>query len=109
MKRLGVVILVVVAAGVLWRWQMFSTEKRTCSRMAELCNAKAGDLDRCVTELSELRKRGGDEIANRLHACVHDAQSCAQSSGCLIGADVGAAGSAVGDFFKGIGDALKKR
>ena len=108
MKKVGVVILVLIAAGiVLFRYT--SSERRTCVRIAELCNAKADDLNQCVNQLSDLRKRSGEEITNRLHSCVHDAQSCAQTSGCLIGANLGAAGSAVGDFFKGVGDALKKR
>src|SRR5262245_60057692 len=107
MKKL-VLILLVLAAVVVFLMRTSPVEKRTCARMAELCGATKDDTARCAAELAELRKRSGDDVANRLHACVHDAQSCAQSSGCLVGANLGAAGAAVGDFFKGLGGALKK-
>src|SRR5262249_41707641 len=61
-KKLGSLI-VLAAVGVVVVIRTWSAEKRTCERIAELCGATKDDTVRCATELSELRKRGGDEVA----------------------------------------------
>jgi hypothetical protein len=60
-----------------------------------------------VSTLTELGK-SNKEAASKFDGCVADAKSCAAGAGCMVGAGLGAAGSVLNDFIKGVEDAVKK-
>ena len=107
MKK-AIVVAIVLGIGGLLAYRHFATpQRRTCARVGELCGLKSSDVDKCVDRVASLRASAGDQRMARLVDCTANAKSCAEGSGCLLGAGLGAATGAVGDFFKGLGGSLE--
>lgn len=100
MKKLLVVLLVCGLLGgggwLLYSRYGRSTEQRTCDRVKTLCGEK--EARSCEEAMSELRRLGGSEAAERASACIAEAKSCISSVGCFVGAGLGS----LGELFEGI-------
>lgn len=106
MKKL--LILAVLAGGGYYAWQRFAKpEHHSCSHIASLCELSEDQLASCESSLAKITRSAGTESGRQLHSCISEAQTCAESTGCVAGAGLAAAGHAVGDFFKGLSNALK--
>ncbi len=104
-----VVFLVAVAAGGYFGWTHFMMpEKGACARFADLCEHSDRQIASCEATVKEITKAGGIEQSRRLASCLSDANSCVGGAGCFAGSGIAIIGSTVGDFLKGMGDALKK-
>lgn len=106
MKKIVVVLLLVGAGGFVY-YKFLTPEKRSCGKLASLCGAEVSG-EKCEDGLVDLKKGIGDDGAAKLHDCVGKAQSCAEATGCMVGAGVSGAADAVGKFMKRLGEALKK-
>jgi hypothetical protein len=108
MKKLLAFLVIVGAAGFLvWKFVLAPAPERSCERLAALCGTKVTGLDGCVRGMTELGK-SNKEAAAKFDSCVGGAKSCLEGTGCLVGAGVSAAGGALSDFVKGIGNAIGK-
>lgn len=107
MKKLLVVVAVLSVAGfAAWR-QWFRPEQRACAKLDSLCGWSEKS-DRCPEQLGQLRGSLQPAPRDRFDACMAEANSCAQASGCLLGANANALGGAVNDFLQGLGKAVGK-
>jgi hypothetical protein len=82
-----------------------SRDENTCERFASLCS---GDDEKrsestCAEDLAQMRKKVGAEAVDRAGACIDEAESCIEASGCVAGASVGV----LKDFVSGFERALK--
>jgi hypothetical protein len=108
MKKLLAFLIVVGAAGFLvWKFVLAPAPQRSCARLAALCGQKTAALEGCVRGMTELGN-SNREAASKFDSCVGKAGSCLEGTGCLVGAGVSAAGGALNDFVKGIGNAIGK-
>lgn len=100
MKKLLVTLLVLGLLGggawLLYSRYGRSPERRACDRVQSLCGEK--EARTCEQAMSELRRLGGPEAAERAAACVSEAKSCISSVGCFVGAGLGS----LGELFEGI-------
>jgi hypothetical protein len=106
MKKL---LALVILGGVGWfayNHYLRPPEQRACHTLAALCGDDANSKQ-CVNDVAELGKMSKDALS-KLDSCLADAKSCMEGSGCLVGAGLGAAGTALGEFVKGVGRALPK-
>lgn len=106
-KIVGAVLILGLAGGVAYA-VVHSPERSACLKMADLCGVKGGtkdDLDQCVEEIEQFRKVGGDEAADKGIACVEQAKTCGEATGCVAGAGVKGIQGAINEFFKGFGKA----
>ena len=108
MKKFLIVVLVLGAGGVFAYKHFFAPEKRACAKLAELCGDKAKDLDKCASDMADLRKSLGDDVVKKFDSCVADAKTCPEGAGCMVGAGMSGVGDAVNQFMKGMGKALNK-
>jgi hypothetical protein len=103
------VLVLALAAGGFFGYQyFFRPEHRACAKWASLCDESDDEVKTCEQGVRRLGTLGGASQAMALASCMSDANSCAAGTGCFVGAGLSAGGSAVGDFFKGLGNALKK-
>jgi hypothetical protein len=105
-KLLAFVIVLGVAGFLVYRFVLTSAAERSCERLANLCGQKTA-VDACVRTMKEVGKTS-KESASKFDGCMGDAKSCAEGLGCVAGAGIGAAGSMINDFLKGLGEAVKK-
>jgi hypothetical protein len=103
------IVAILLGAGGVFAWKHFMrSEARSCAKLADLCGDKAKDMDKCVSDMADLRKQLGDDVANKFDSCVADAKTCAEGAGCMVGAGMSGVGDAVNQFMKGMGKALNK-
>ncbi|HZS40364.1 MAG TPA: hypothetical protein VFF06_26210 [Polyangia bacterium] len=107
MKKLAALLVVAAIGFGVYRYVLRPPEKRACARMADLCNMKPDELDRCTRDIAELRKNMTPEAQSKMDSCVSDAKTCAESAGCVVGGGVSAAADMFNQFLKGFGGATK--
>jgi hypothetical protein len=112
MKKIVAVVGFLAIGGVAVAGYAYirSPERSACLHMAELCGEKGGtkdDLDRCVDDVKQLRKIGGDEAVDKGIQCVNDSKTCGEAVGCVAGAGMKGAQGVVNEFFKGFGKATQ--
>lgn len=109
-KLLGAMVIVACAGGVAYAVG-HNPERSACIKMADLCGVTAGaaveDLNRCVDDIKQWRKVGGDEATDKGIACVNEAKTCGEATGCIAGAGFKGFQSIINDFFKGFGKAAQ--
>jgi len=80
--------------------------EQICAQLVELCEPDEADATaQCVAELGSFEGWEPDDV-DKLVTCVTDADGCAQASGCMVGANLKQSFGEVGQFFKGMGNAL---
>jgi len=79
-------------------------EGRACSRMASLCGENSPK--ECEDTFAELRKLSGPDAIRKPIKCVMEADSCAESIGCLGGAGLNAGIKAYQDVLKGLSKSI---
>jgi hypothetical protein len=104
MKKLLVMLIVGGVGWFAYRHLIASPEKRSCQTLAALCGDHSA-LDKCTHDVEELGRMDSKALT-RLDACLNDARSCAEGTGCLVGVGFGAASNLFNDFFKGMGKAM---
>jgi len=83
------VVLVLAGLGAVVYAKVFrkTPAERTCSKLADLCSAKADlDMGECRDGFAEARKMFGDDAVDRAVTCVADSTSCMEAVGCVMGA-----------------------
>ena len=105
----GILLVGLVAGGAAYAI-VNTPERAVCVKMGELCDVQGGyqDLDACVKQVEELEKVVGKEPVEKAAACVAEANSCVEGSGCLAGAGYSAMPKLMNDFFKGFNRANDK-
>jgi len=103
----NVIIVGLVIVGGWWVYTSFiAGGARTCNRIVDLCGDTVGiETDTCQEHLDELSE-SKPEVADRIHTCVKDADSCAEVIGCGVGAAFNLKGGAVNRMLKGLGRML---
>ena len=99
-------LLVLAGLGYFGYRQFFTPEVRACRQLASLCSLEAEGRNRCLEELDGLDRKVGPESLAKLNSCLGEAESCAGASGCMAAAGLRATGSAIEQFFKGLGKGL---
>lgn len=74
-------------------------EGRACGRMSTMCDQPPKE---CEDAFAELRKLSGPESIRKPIKCMMDANSCAESAGCLAGGGVNAIMKTGQEFLKGL-------
>lgn len=108
-KLIAAVVVLAVTGGVAYA-VVHNPERSACMKVADLCGVKNGtkdDLDRCVDEIEQFRKVGGDEATDKGLQCVEEAKTCGEATGCIAGAGFKGVQGAVNEFFKGFGKATQ--
>ena len=102
--RLVLVLVLVGGIGfVVYHFAFGPSVTRACRHMVDLCDAQ--DVERCERALSKLAEVGGPTSEERAVSCMLEAKSCAAAAGCMAGAGAGA----LGEFFKGLNQALQDK
>ncbi|HJZ88247.1 MAG TPA: hypothetical protein VKN99_23895 [Polyangia bacterium] len=108
MKKL-LLFLIILGVGGYFAYRYYVTpEKRSCARLAQLCGFKSDDHQRCVSQLADLGRNANSESMAKFHDCVAGAKTCAEGSGCLVGAGLSAAGNLFHSFLEGVEKAFHK-
>jgi hypothetical protein len=107
MKKL-LVVAILLGGGYFAYAHWFKAERRACTRMAQLCGDKANQIDKCESDMKDLRKSLGDEVARKFDSCVADANSCPEAAGCMLGAGASGVGDAMNKFIQGVGKGITK-
>lgn len=109
-KLIAAFVVLGITGGVAYAVVHGSPERSACLRVADLCGVKDGskaDLDRCVDEIEQFRKIGGEEATEKGLQCVEEARTCGEATGCIAGAGFKGMQGAVNEFFKGFGKATQ--
>ena len=108
-KLLALVSFVALTGGVAYAVG-HNPERSACRKMAELCGVKDGtpeDLAACVDDIKQWRKIGGDEATDKGLACVDEAKTCGEATGCVAGAGFKGVQGVINEFIKGFGKAAQ--
>ena len=92
----------IAVGGWLLYTRMIAPEKHACARIASRCELADGQAESCERLVREVRKAAGGEEADKLAACLADAESCAGAAGCAAGVGTAAFSSAMLDFVQGL-------
>lgn len=104
--KVFVALLVLAGLGYVGYRQFFTPEVRACRQFATLCSLEAEGRDRCLEQLDGLDGKVGPGSLAKLNSCLGEAESCAGAGGCMAAAGLRGVGSAVEQFFKGLGKGL---
>ena len=83
MKKLLVIVVLGVAAWLLYTRLLASPEARICDRMAALCDQSAQDLASCEADLGKLRSALGDQALERVEDCMDESAVCVEAVSCM--------------------------
>lgn len=102
----GVIALGIIGGGVAWAVTR-TPERRLCVRMGELCGVEGDfkDYEQCVDGIERLEKIAGEEPIESAADCVDRADTCAQATGCIVGAGYKAMPKLLQEFTEGFEDA----
>ncbi|MCB9674912.1 MAG: hypothetical protein H6737_07330 [Alphaproteobacteria bacterium] len=107
---IGAVLVLGAGGGYLaWKASTPSPAEAMCTHLLEVCEPDPEQVNAyadCVQGMDEFVASAKPEDVTRLETCVLESEGCAQASGCVAGAGLKQAFGEVGEFFKGMGNAL---
>jgi hypothetical protein len=108
-KALAVVAVLAITGGAAYALG-HDPPRAACLKMADLCGVENGtpdDLSECVAEIKQWRKIAGDDVTDKGLACVNEAKTCGEATGCVAGAGFKGAQGVLNEFLKGFGKAAQ--
>jgi hypothetical protein len=91
---------------LVYNYAFRSSEARACAKIVALCGSQKAVAAKCEQAFEKLEKVAGKESLSKSLDCLQKADSCPRAWGCVAG---GVGAGVVGEFIKGVSDALKKQ